>query len=203
MPVFLILTLLFLLWFTFKLKQNSRVENNSSKEYWDREREANFVRPKDMSDIQYITLPIEKLPFQKSEASAPKTPLSEVQEQLLELSDKKMANLGGLTNTDIKYKYGTKNYEYLALCDQNFTLLLRYLNQWAHALYENGSLEDAKTVLEYAVSIRSDVSGTYSLLAKIYADEDEPGKISGLIAQAEELNTIMKNSILTTLRKYL
>lgn len=203
MPVFLILTLLFLLWFTFKLKKNSHIENNSLKEYWEREREANFVRPKDTSDIQYITIPIEKLPFQKPEDSSQKTPLMEVQEKLLLLSDKKMVNLGGLTNTDIKYKYGAKNYDYLAGCDQNFTLLLRYLNQWAHALYENGSVEDAKTVLEYAVSIHSDVSGTYSLLAGIYADEEEPGKISDLIAQAEDLNTIMKNSILTNLRKYL
>lgn len=203
MPVFLILTLLFLLWFTFKLKKNSHIENNSLKGYWEREREANFVRPKDMSDIPYITIPIEKLPFQKQEGSSQKTPLMEVQEKLLLLSDKKMVNLGGLTNTDIKYKYGAKNYDYLARCDQNFTLLLRYLNQWAHTLYENGSLEDAKTVLEYAVSIHSDVSGTYSLLARIYADEEEPGKISDLIAQAEDLNTIMKNSILTNLRKYL
>lgn len=205
MPLLLILTLLFLLWFTFKLKQNSRIENHSSQDYWKREQEANFVRPQDMSDIQYIIIPVDSLPFQKAgEGSAAQAEsLAEIERNIKKLAGKQIVNLGGLSNTDIKYKYGAKNYEFLAMCDQNYTLLLRYLSQWAAALYEAGSIQEAKTVLEYAVSIHSDVSKTYSLLAKIYADENEPGKISGLIQSAEELNTIMKDSILTNLRKYL
>ena len=55
--------------------------------------------------------------------------------------------------------------------DQNYTVLVRTLQQWADLLLESGRTEDAETVLAYAVSIGTDVSHTYYALAKIYAGQ--------------------------------
>jgi hypothetical protein len=56
-------------------------------------------------------------------------------------------------------------------------------------------------VLEYAVSIHADSRQIYTQLAGLYREQNQPEKITGLIASAEELNSISKTGILTALRE--
>ena len=63
MPIFLILFILFIIWLNVKTK---RGQNNISKwdtDYWKKERESNFVRRKDISDLDYIVISENDLPF--------------------------------------------------------------------------------------------------------------------------------------------
>ncbi len=198
MPVFLILSIVFVLWLGFEIKKHSKPNNTLSDEFWKREGDANFVRPKDISSLDYLNVPIESLPFKDNTTEA----ILEVQNQILKLSQKKLLNLNGLSNTDLKYQYGARNFDELALCDQNYLIFIRTLNKWAHLLQTEGFTEDVKTILEYCIQLRTDISSTYTLLAEIYAKEGNYSKINDLILKAQDLNTLMKDSILQALHSY-
>ena len=62
MPVFFICFIVFLLWLRVKLKQQDKNET-SNKDFWQREHEADFSRNKDISMLEYISVPKEVLPF--------------------------------------------------------------------------------------------------------------------------------------------
>ena len=108
---------------------------------------------------------------------------------LTSLSTQPIVNLTGFTNTDLKLEYGTANITPLSQYDQNYTVLVRTLQQWADLLLESGLTEDA------------DVSHTYYALAKIYAGRKEYDKIADLIHRAEGLRSALRNSIVRTLQE--
>ena len=49
----------------------------------------------------------------------------------------------------------------------------------------------------------TDISEHYLLLARLYLEEGNPGKINDLILLAEKLPTMMKDTILTRLKELL
>ena len=179
MPTFFICFILFILWFRVKTKQSSKEENKSIEEFLTREQEANFTRKKDISNLEYISVNMEILPFSDT------TDEYEIQleNNVKKFADKKLLNLSGLTNTDIKLLYGSANLDILSSYDQNYTLLLRDLNKWGAYLFQKERYSDSKTVLEYALSLGSDITETYTTLAKIYLSEDSPEKVQKLIEQ--------------------
>ncbi|MFA9464504.1 MAG: hypothetical protein ACERKN_09475 [Velocimicrobium sp.] len=198
MPVFLLLSIIFAIWLGFEIKRHNKKETSHSQDFWKREYDANFVRPKDISSLQYLVIPLDMLPFQDTTNEA----LLEVQTAIRKLAEKKLLNLNGKSNTDLKYQYGAKHFEELALYDQNFLIYLRTLNKWAHLLYETDCKDDAKTILEYSIQLGSDISSTYKLLAEIYVAEGNYGKLDELTQRAQGLTTLLKPSILQMLLQY-
>ena len=83
--------------------------------------------------------------------------------------------------------------------DQRYTTLARTLQTFGNELYENGYTNEARTVLEFAVSTHTDISSTYKLLCKIYKEQNQPQKINELLPIAKELNSGLKNSIVQML----
>ena len=67
-------------------------------------------------------------------------------------------------------------------------------------MYEHGKTTDAQTVLEFGISCKTDVSQSYILLATIYKEQDQLEKIDFLIQSADSLETLMKNSIISSLK---
>ena len=199
MPTFFICFILFILWFRVKTKQSSKEENKSIEEFLTREQEANFTRKKDISNLEYISVNMEILPFSDT------TDEYEIQleNNIKKFADKKLLNLSGLTNTDIKLLYGSANLDILSSYDQNYTLLLRDLNKWGAYLFQKERYSDSKTVLEYALSLGSDITETYTTLAKIYLSEDSPEKVQKLIEQISESDAYLKDSIKLSLIKLL
>lgn len=199
MPTFFICFILFILWFRVKTKQSSKEENKSIEEFLTREQEANFTRKKDISNLEYISVNMEILPFSDT------TDEYEIQleNNVKKFADKKLLNLSGLTNTDIKLLYGSANLDILSSYDQNYTLLLRDLNKWGAYLFQKERYSDSKTVLEYALYLGSDITETYTTLAKIYLSEDSPEKVQKLIEQISESDAYLKDSIKLSLIKLL
>ena len=154
--------------------------------FWQRERAANNVRKKPLDNLEYITIPMENLP---TTAHNEDSVVSECVEILDTLKDCKIVNLTGITNTDLKLTYGTANITALTEYDQNYTLLVTTLQKWASKLYDLDDIISAQTILEYAVSVRSDVSGTYLLLAEIYDKQGASERIPELVTAAEALTT--------------
>ena len=174
-------------------KRQQRIAENREKEFWARERKANSVRKKPLDDLDYVKIPVDALPDNER--------AEEYRSLLTSLSTQPIVNLTGFTNTDLKLEYGTANITPLSQYDQNYTVLVRTLQQWADLLLESGLTDDAETVLAYAVSIGTDVSHTYYALAKIYAGREEYDKIADLILRAEELRSALRNSIVRTLQE--
>ena len=183
--------------FSFCLHRTQRKEEDADREFWDREYRANFTRKKPLDDLNYITIP-EHLLSMKPDLMTDE--LAECLSELQDLSDAKIVNLTGYTNTDLKLKYGTANITILSDCDFHYTNLVKLLQKLAELLHD--SLEDALAieVLEFAVSTGTDISKSYYLLAQLYKETGTAEKISSLIRQAQTLHSMMKDAIVENLQ---
>ena len=74
-------------------------------------------------------------------------------------------------------------------------MLCQTLVGYAEKLIHLGFRKDAQTVLEYGISIGSDLSKNYLLLAKLYRKNGEPQRINELIDSAQKLDSLLKPSI--------
>lgn len=190
--------LVFIVWLTYELSKHNRLDAAKDRAFWEREHKANNTRRQPLDDLAYIKIPFERLSMQllpDDEQAA------EYKETLRTLGENEIVNFTGLTNTDLKLKYGAPNIDLLSKYDQNYTILARTLNQWASYLHKNGYGKEAREVLEFAVSTGTDVSGSYKLLCKIYKEENTPEKIKQLYPAAEALNSAMKNTIVRILQE--
>ena len=202
---------------------------NDEISFWEKERAANNVRKKSLDGLNYIILPKElqelisktnvmlsemKENLQNSDSIAPHSDsnpellteeginsLLECMGTLKDLTDKKIVNLTGISNTDLKLEYGTANITVLTEYDQNYTILARSLNQWGSFLKKNGQITDAKKVLEFAIDTKSDISNTYYELAEIYAKDLDFSKIEELCDLAEKLPSANNNAIVRHLQE--
>lgn len=198
MPVFFICFILFVLWIHVKYKQDNKGKSTWDEEFWEREKEANFARKKSIEDLDYIVIPEEDLPFRDNAVGEEK----HLQDNVRKLLSKKILNLSGQTNTDLKLAYGTANFNELSEYDQNFNDLLRCLNLWGTYLHKNVPEASCRAlqILEYAISLGSDITDTYRCVAEIYLEDNNFQKIDQLIEQVEETDFFMKDSIIRQLK---
>lgn len=184
---------------SFLRKSHTKHQKDITDSFWEKEREANQIRRKDISDLPYITIPLEKFPIGILENDA----IKECEDTLTALSEKRILNLGTQTNTDLKLTYGSANLGTLTEYEQNFTTLCQTLVAYASALIAAEQKAPAQTVLEYGISIGSDASQNFLLLADIYKSQGSTEKLEELIVAAEQLDSLMKHSILEKLHRKL
>lgn len=192
LPYFIILIVLLQLC----LKKNSKKTEKNNDDFWRKEYEANSVRKKDISGLDYITIP--------DTLTIPDTQNPRILKEwntLCNLKDKKILNLTGYTNTDLKLQYGAANLTQLTVCDNNFTALAKAVARIGEQLMKDGFTDEALSFLEYGITIRTDVSTNYTVLAEYYRNEGMPEKIDTLISRAEQLKSLMKDSILSKLKE--
>lgn len=185
--------IVFCIWLGYEIKKHSRMEEKSMEDFWEKEAAANNTRRKPLDDLDYIEIPLERLPMELLDAD-PR--IREYHETLRSLAGNPIVNLSGISNTDLKLRYGAPNINALTLYDQRYTILARTLQSLGEALYEKGYVSEACTVLEFAVSTRTDVSATYRLLITIYKELGQAEKIPALLPTAQSLTSGLKNSII-------
>ncbi len=168
-------------------------------EFWQRERAANNPRRKPLDDLDYIHLPMEIFPMELLQDN-PK--IEDYRQIILSLKDQPIVNFTGLTNTELKLRYGAPNITKLTTYDQNYTLLARTLQQWAQALYDSGFSREACQLLEFAMSTHTDVSASYRLLCRIYQENGTPEKIGTLYPVAQSLTSAMQKPIVRILQEF-
>lgn len=190
--------IIFIVWLAYELRKAGKLHEKKNLEFWEREAEANATRRKSLALLDYIRIPLDTLPVHTLEND--ETVISCLR-TLEKLQHEKIVNLTGISNTDLKLKYGVANLNDLTEYDQNFTELVTTLQTWADALYQAGAVQEAAAVLEFAVSIRSDVSASYFMLAKIYDTAGDFDKIAPLTECASKLNSLSKEFIVRTLRE--
>ena len=173
-------------------KRHDRFQEETDERFWEREAAANHVRRKDISGLPYINIPFED--FSIGAFSDEK--ITEIETALAGFRDKKILNLGGQTNTDLKLQYGPANLAALTEYDQNFTDLLHVLNDYSNRLLELGHSDAAISILEFCVNIGSDISTHYTTLANCYKAAGQTDELNALREKASMLDSIMKDSIL-------
>ena len=186
---FLGLFIIFLSVAAYYRKRATAQQKKVTEDFWNREDQANQIRRKDISNLPYITIPLEKFPIGISD-----------DEELTDYeNDLKTLNLSHQSNTDLKLAYGPANLPALSEYDQNYTTLLRNLVAYADCLIKNGFKAEAVPVLEFGISIDSDIRANYTLLAELYKEQGNASKIQELIDKAAALDSMMRSAILEQL----
>ena len=99
-----------------------------------------------------------------------------------------------IKNTD------ANNFDKIVDAGDNFDTLVITLNNYSDLLIENELFNQAIEVLEYAVSIGTDTSSTFTRLASLYLGQNDQPKINSLIATVEERSNLpLKTTILKTI----
>ncbi len=194
-PAFFILTILLVLWIHYQKARTERSSVKTSEAFWERERLANTTRKKDISNLDYIVVPVNTLPFPETNQEE----ITDIQKHILHLASGKIVNFTGLSNTDLKLQYGAPNINLLMEYDKNYLELVRSLYRYGKLLYDLDRKDEAASVLEYALSIKTDVSANYTLLATIYKEKNETDRINFVISCAEELTSMTKKALLANL----
>ena len=125
--------------------------------------------------------------------------LTDYENDLKTLASRKILNLSHQSNTDLNLPYGPANLPALSEYDQNYTTLLRNLVAYADCLIKNGFKSEAVPVLEFGISIDSDIRANYTLLAELYKEQGKTAKIQELIDKAASLDSMMRSAILEQL----
>ena len=188
--------IIFILLVRHNIRRNRRIEENTEKAFWDRERKANEVRRKPLDDLVYVKPDMSSFPM---DVMADDPEVKECRELLKNLENEKIVNLTGQTNTDLKLHYGVANLKTLTEYDDRYTLLVQTIQKWADRLWENGYTEEAIPLLEEQVRLHADITSAYRKLAVYYRDKNKTEKIEELKKTAETLNSSSKNVILKSL----
>ena len=179
-------------------KKNERRINEQMNAFWERERSANSVRRKPLDDLEELHIPEEFYSF-PSDPDA--HDCSEALRILGSLREERIVNLTGLTNTDLKERYGAANLPELSRCDQNYTSLVRALQMYAEWLSKNAHEAEAIKLLEYALDTRTDVSASWRLLMQLYLSAGRTADADTLLERADRLDSLTAPSLRRSLRE--
>lgn len=182
-----------------RYKSLNRKQELDTQAFWEREAAANATPSADLDNIKYITIPLDKFPLGFSKDAG----ICALEETLKELSHKRLLNLTGKTNTDLKELYGVANLTTMQAIGEDFDLLTITLKDYGAALIQQGKLADAISVLEFGVAIGTDISQNYILLGDCYFTFGKTDKIRYLMDQVSSKNMMLGTSILHHLQQLL
>lgn len=200
MPVIFCCTLILIFLIRYESKKHSQQEAMPIKDFLQRELEANTTRKKDISGLPYLTADCSRLP-DLSGCPDPEREIAAVRRELQKLDGKKLLNLSGTSNTDLKLSYGAANFPVLSACDTHYTEFTRGLYRLGLLLSQNGADELAVLVLQYAVELKTDVVATYQLLTSIYCSGNNETALARLYSDVENLPEETRNRVFTLLKQ--
>lgn len=193
----LLLPYVFVLLSIFALLRNRSQRSFKEKQdsFWEKEQRANLTRKQDISNLDYIKIPLDIFPSGKYADEQ----LASLDSELTRLSDRKILNLSGISNTDLKLKYGAANLPALSEYDTNYTTLARTIAAYGKRLAELGHRQEAIAVLEFGVACKTDISTNYTLLGSLYQENGQSDKVEQLTETVRSLDILLKESILQQL----
>ena len=173
-----------------------KTHGQSHEEFLEQESRANSVRKADISALPYVEIPLDELPLDALSACG----YSALAEELRALASVKILNLSMYTNTELKLMYGPANLTALSDCDDAYTSLIMLLNKIGASLLEADRPDDAEKFLSFAISIGSDITTSYTMLATLYAKKHDINRIDRLIGNADSLTSLSGKTIQNNLR---
>jgi tetratricopeptide (TPR) repeat protein len=192
--------------FTIALRlasRRSKIQRKTDQMLADEEA-ANLTRLKEISEDFFYTPDLSELPIKEYPAGEAEkgNAVYSRQKKVMDTSEKKMIRFGqNLSNVELKTMFGVSNLEFVARYEENFTNFIHALRHWAEALMAADQIEDAKKVLEAANGAGSEISQTYTLLADIYAAQNDGYKLKELLALTEQSPLAQKEPVINHIKQ--
>lgn len=177
------------------MKFTSKGIKDPTEEFLEKDRLANNTRKQSLDSLEYISVNSSDFPVSQYTYDEQ---VKELTDRINSLSSKKIVNLTGITNTDLKMMYGIANLNDLMEFDQNFTTLCRTVFDLGNVISNLGDKQAAIACFEKGITYGTDISANYLILADLYIEAGERDKINWLIASAESIKSLTKES---TIRK--
>lgn len=196
---FFTIFMLFIVFLAIRYKQLDNIQKEQENTFWEKERKANATPAVDLTNLNYITIPLERFPLHSTSDET----INSIERELEELSTHRLLNLTGITNTDLKATYGVPNFETMQKIGDDFDRLTVLLQEYAQALLASEMTSEAVKVLEYAAAIKTDSAKSYKLLADLYNEKGDTRKLSSLRDLIAGTNLMLKPAILEYIDKYL
>jgi len=187
--------ILFLMIVSMLRNRSQRSFQDKQDSFWEKEQRANTVRKQDITNLDYIEIPLDTFPI----GQFPDQKLETLEDTLRSLRSRKILNLSGISNTDLKLQYGAANLTFLSECDTNFISLAKTITAYGERLAELGHWKEAVRVLEFGVSCKTDVSKNYILLGTLYQEHGEDSKLKQLAHTVSGMDLMLKDAILEKL----
>lgn len=200
MKLFILPTVIILGWVLHhNIKKNKGNNKDNISSYLEREENANAIRRMDISNLPYIQVPLNRLPLDITlNDENMQSKIDEYKKNIYDLSEKKMLNLIGVSNLELKEQYGPANLEELSIYDQRYGTFIRTLSLYADCIYKEYPKE-AVTICEYCINIGTDISGTYTLLGQYYMDKKQYHSFDHLYEVIPDKNSVAGKVIINKL----
>lgn len=186
-PIILICFIIFVVFLNSRKRQITKQELEITEQFWARENKANATRRRSLDNLPYITIPEELLtpPAQASED------VLTLYETLRQLSAKKIVNLNGKTNTDLKLAYGAASLAALTEFDENYNTLICTIAKLGKLLCDQSEAKAAIDILLFGIRCGSDITDNYTLLVPLLKETND---CSSLTEVYQKLATLPEGS---------
>ncbi|MBQ8667444.1 MAG: hypothetical protein IJ526_11360 [Lachnospiraceae bacterium] len=182
------------------MKITSEKPGDGIRSFRERERRADSTLKQPLDNLPFIQVPLDSIP---SPEPAINEKCAALLAELNALAGKKIVNLTGISNTDLKLTYGAPNLPILTEYDQNFTSLCMNLHELGCEYKLTGHEDEAITTFNVAVNVGTDISGTYTTLAEMYAEKGLYVEIQRLINCADNIRSLTRTSTIKKLQNIL
>lgn len=173
------------------IRRSNRFDKEKRRRYLEREEKASRTPSQNLDKIRWIKIP-DSLPLD----IMPEDPkASKISESIHNLSLKKITNLSGFTNTDLKLEYGAVNLKELSAADSNCIVLLRNISSLAEIYIKNDHYDEAMQLLQFAVEAGSDDPKQFEALSSYYLEDENYDAIYKLKETADKLDSERADSI--------
>lgn len=199
MPYGLITIVVFCLILGIRIRVLKKREANVREDFLDRERKADMAPTRDIKNLPYLTIPLDKFPLERCTNPEDDKDIA----LLKDLSGKKLLNLDHETNTDLKLAYGPVNLKKLQEIGENFSQLEMVLVRLAGRRIDEGDYESAIPFLEYAASVKSTMGKTYTMLGDCYHAILQDHRIEGILTILPTLGLTTESTVRKHLTSYL
>ena len=182
------------------MKITSEKPGDGIRSFREKERRADSTLKQPLDNLPFIQVPLDSIP---SPEPAVNEKCAAILNELNTLAGKKIVNLTGISNTDLKLTYGAPNLPILTEYDQNFTSLCMNLHELGCEYKLTGHEDEAIATFNAAVSVGTDISGTYTTLAEMYAEKGLYVEIQRLINCADNIRSLTRTSTIKKLQNIL
>lgn len=182
------------------MKMSSRNPDKNIEDFLEKERLSNSVRKQPLDNLDYINVNIDDFVIPED---AMNERVNDLYDSIKLLSESKIVNFTGVTNTELKLTYGVANLNTLTEYDQNFTTLCRSIYDLAIELNNQGFKSEAEAILSKGIEYGTDISGNYLMLADLYIERGSAASILNLIKSADNIRSLTKESTIEKLKEKL
>ena len=175
--VLLIASIILIIVVAIMTKRHGKLQDAKNRRFLEEEQAANMARKREIEPDLFFYADLENLPH---------VPESDPH-KVLRTSKRTMIRFEvPESNVDLKKRYGVAQLDSITLYEENYHDFLKSLGEWAQALHDEGNVDGALQVLDYAIGLGSEFRGAYRLTADIYASERDARALEQLLQMAQD-----------------